>query len=188
MTVPHEDYGPSERYTSGIDGESDFESEDYEAARRTPRYPSGLGGRRQPGRSGYYNGPTSPTAVTQAQLRSVLQKVQEDIGRVADGVRTTNNNLNDLNTRSARNFAAQRAEVRRSATQQARATEDVKQLAIMSALLGGDGTDMLVPLLALGMAGSTPTVDGTPAPAGMGGDMTALLAIAIASGGLGKKP
>jgi hypothetical protein len=184
-----EAYDPAEAYTSGIDTQSDFES-DYEAARTTQRYGSGMPGRR-PGGGSYFNGPTTPTNVNQAQLRAALQRVQADIARVAEGVRTTNNNLNDLNQRTARNLAAQRAEGRRQAAQQARATEDVKQLAILSAVLGGGGSEALVPLLALGAIGGTPQVtasaDGTPVPAAPGGsDLSGLLAIAIASGGIFK--
>ena len=175
---------PGEAYTSGVDGETDFES-DFEAVRTRQRYPSGIRDHRTGGGS-YYNGPTSPTAVNQNQLRAALQKVQADISRVAGGVRTTSNNLNDLNQRTARNLGAVRAEARRSAAQQARATEDVKQLAILGAVLGGGGTNALLPLLALGLTSPAPAVtpDGTPVAGAAGSDMTGLLAIAIAAGGL----
>jgi hypothetical protein len=182
-----EAYDPTEAYTSGIDRESDFES-DYEAARTTQRYGSGMPGRR-PGGGSYFNGPTSPTNVSQAQLRAALQKVQADINRVADGVRTTNTNLNDLNQRTARNLGAQRAEARRQAAQQARATEDVKQLSILGAVLGG-GTDTLLPLLALGLTGGptqVTTADGMPVAGAPASDTTGLLALAIAAGGIFKK-
>lgn len=179
---------PGEAYTSGVDGETDFET-DFEAVRTRQRYPSAIRDRR-PGGGSYYNGPMSNTSVSQQQFRTALQRVQADINRVANGVRTTNNNLNDLNQRTARNFGAMRAESRRSAAQQARATEDVKQLAILGAVLGGGGTNALVPLLALGLTSPSPAVmpDGTPAAGAMTSDTTGLLAIAIAAGGLfGKK-
>jgi hypothetical protein len=179
---------PGEAYIHGMDGETDFET-DFEAARTRQRYGSRVRDNRTSGGS-YYNGPTSPTAVTQNQLRAALQKVQADISRVAGGVRTTSNNLNDLNQRTARNLGAVRAEARRSAAQQARATEDVKQLALLSALLGGGGTTALLPILALGLTGSTPAVmpDGTPVAGAAGSDMSGLLAVALAAGGgFGKK-
>ncbi len=180
---------PGEAYTSGMDGETDFET-DFEASRTRQRYGSGIRDHRTGGGS-YYNGPTSPTAVNQNQLRAALQKVQADITRVANGVRTTSNNLNDLNQRTARNLGAVRAEARRSAAQQARATEDVKQLALLGALLGGGGTNTLLPLLLLGGL-SSPTAavapDGTPVAGAGTSDMTGLLAIALAAGGgFGKK-
>lgn len=184
--IPLEAYDPSEAYVSGIDGESDFES-DFEAAQTRQRYGTGMQQRR-PGGS-YYNGPTSPTAVNQTQFRAALQRVQQDIQRVADGVRTTNNNLNDLNQRTARNFRAQRAEMQAYAAQQARATEDVKQLAILGAVLGGGGGDSLIALLALGLTSGTtqaPAI-GPPGVAAPTTDTTGLLALAIAAGGLFKK-
>jgi hypothetical protein len=181
-----EAYEPETTYISGV--ESDFES-DFEAARTRQRYGPGIQQGRRPGGGPYYNGPTSPTAVTQAQLRAALQKVQEDINRVAGGVRTTNSNLNDLNQRTARNLGALRAEMRRNAVLQAKATEDVKQLAILGAVLGGGGTNTLVPLLALGLTGPTPvaTTDGAPVVGASTSDTTGLLALAIAAGGLFKK-
>src|SRR2546430_17673901 len=71
---------PGEAYTSGVDGETDFES-DFEAVRTPQRYPSGIRDHRTGGGS-YYNGPTSPPAVKPKQLRAAPPKGQGDIHRV----------------------------------------------------------------------------------------------------------
>jgi hypothetical protein len=173
------------------DLESDFEDypedygEDYPEARggRRGRYGTSQLPQRGTG-GGYTRQPTMPAPVTQEQLRQALVRVKQDIDRVANGVRSSNVNLNDLSARTSRNLNRLRDLHRRDIGRVDRSVEQTRELAILGAVLGGgDGANTLPLLLILGLDQPQPMAGG-PAGTQMEGPLgtsntTLLLALAV---------
>ena len=177
-----------------VDFESDFEFDpedfpeyDPEAPRRgryrAPTQPRpGSGG-------GYTRPPTSQANVTQEQLRQALVRVKQDIDRVANGVRANTSGLNDLAGRTTRNLTRLRNEQRRDVARVEREVAGARDLSVLGAVLGGGGTNVLLPMLILSMdAQTTAVADGTQTPASGGlfggSNMTTLLLALVVSGAL----
>jgi hypothetical protein len=185
-----------------LDFESDFEYEpewdegvtefEPEAPRRrapASRYSTPAQPQRGTGR-GYTQPPAIRTPVTHEQLRQALVRVKQDIDRVATGVRATNANVNDLAGRTTRNLNRLRELQQRDTTRLDRSVASSRELAILGAVLGGGGTDVLLPLLVIGMdqpqaPPGAPPAEGSTVLGG-GSNSTLLLALA-AFGGLGGK-
>jgi hypothetical protein len=181
---------------AALDYESDFEYEpewdegvaefEPEAPRARPR-PRRYTTPAQPPRGGartYTQAPVVRTPVTHEQLRQALVRVKQDIDRVATGVRATNSNVNDLAGRMTRNVNRLRELQQRDTARLERSVAGARELAILGAVLSGDG-DVLLPLLVIGM--DQPQA-GTPGEGGLlggGGSNTTLLLALAASGGLG---
>jgi hypothetical protein len=186
---------------SEVDFESDFEYEpewdegaefEPEAPRtrraptrryRTPTQPAGGTGR------AYTQPPAVRTPVTHEQLRQALVRVKQDIDRVATGVRATNANVNDLAGRTTRNLNRLRELQQRDTARLERSVAGARELAILGAVLSGDG-DVLLPLLVIGMDQQQP-VAGMPAEGGSsilgsGSNNSTLLLALAAAGGFGR--
>ena len=145
---------------AALDYESDFEYEpewdggfaefEPEAPRPRPRrYTTPAQPARGAARA-YTQSPAVRTPVTHEQLRQALVRVKQDIDRVATGVRATNSNVNDLAGRMTRNVNQLRELQQRDTARLDRSVAGARELAILGAVLSGDG-DVLLPLLVIGM-------------------------------------
>lgn len=179
--------------------ETDFEYEpEWDPSEYEPEAPSPIRGRgrgyntpTQPRPGGNYTRtPSAATTVSQDQLRQALARVKQDIDRVANGVRSNTNNLNDFAGRTTRNLNRAREEQRREVARLDQAIAGARDLGVLGAILGGgDTSKVLLPLLVISMdqqsqQAAAAGTGGAPAGGMLGSNSTGLVLALAVSGAL----
>jgi hypothetical protein len=160
----------------------DFPEFEPERRGRTRRYRTPAQPTRGAG-PGYTRAPAVQAPVTQEQLRQALVRVKQDIDRVATGVRANTSNLNDFAGRTGRNLNRVRDMQRRDVARLDRSVAGAREIGILGAVLSGDGGNVLLPLLILGMEQPQPGAPGAPGDGVLGGSSNTTLLLALAVSG-----